>query len=435
MSKQINFVFDWIGPKGPIPNNLSPSVIDLAKAMGFYQPAPNRNSTTGQNSSAYDLLRYRTKQVTTCSTSHLPDQSFVYEYNHYWWESAEEFFGAWKLNGFLSWSNQPPEVFDRIKTNSAFLLVTIPLESPMHDHQLIKLDDYFRNYGLPSSQIIYLTCCANGKDLYLDFCQRYNREPLSINFEYLPFYFSTYHDQVQKRNIEYQVNIKKKTFLMFNRRWGNHPQRVLMLCHLFKNNLLDDFYISFSKDEVDNKGSFTTHAQKFLNYLSGPNLITDDDLALIETRLPLILDHNKLEQNLMFTEFTSTQSFYNNSMIHVIAETYFFSNLIHLTEKSYKPIAYKQPFIMFASPGSLNALRQQGFKTFSSLWDESYDDEKDHTKRFFKILDLMKEISSWTEDRKLAKISEAKEIVEYNFEILKNNPVPFLDSFINKYGA
>jgi len=223
---------------------------------------------------------------------------------------------------------------------------------------------------------------------------------------------------------------------MFNRRWGSQSQRSLMLCYLHKNNLLDDGYISFSKTEIDNGGTFTSHAKNFFGRLNVENIITDEDLIQIESKLPLILDSPDLTLNLMYDEFESTRHFYEDSLVHLISETNFFTSVIHLTEKSYKPIIYKQPFIMMGACGSLRALRDQGFKTFDALWDESYDDEPSNTARFFKILELIRKICAMSEDEKLEISKSCKEIVDYNYDMLKNTQVnQLVEKFINKYGV
>jgi hypothetical protein len=43
------------------------------------------------------------------------------------------------------------------------------------------------------------------------------------------------------------------------------------------------------------------------------------------------------------------------------------------------------PFVIVGTQGSLKYLRSYGFKTFGDLWDESYDDEPDDSKRIEKI--------------------------------------------------
>ena len=89
---------------------------------------------------------------------------------------------------------------------------------------------------------------------------------------------------------------------------------------------------------------------------------------------------------------------------------------------------------MLAAKGSLQAMREQGFKTFNELWDESYDNEVNDTKRFFKVLELIKEIASWTDERKLEISTMVKSIVDYNYAILENGVPSALNNFVEKYG-
>ena len=65
-----------------------------------------------------------------------------------------------------------------------------------------------------------------------------------------------------------------------------------------------------------------------------------------------------------------------------------------ISEKIIKPIINYQPFIAFASVGYLARLKTHGFKTFSDIWDESYDSIEDSEQRFFTLLKLVREINS-----------------------------------------
>ena len=436
MSKKVNFVFDWLGPHHPIPNNSLPNILDLARATGLanISKANNELQAELQRSNCYEFLK-KSNFVRTFPTCDLPDEPFLYEYNHYWWHSIEEFFGSGKLGGMLGWSQMPLMVFDRIKNKTAYLLVTIPMESPLRDNELTQIENYFRNSGLPMSQVIYLTCSPNCQEVYESYCERLGKPNEGLQFEYLPFYFYMYKEIIQNKDIKYTIGKKSKSFLMFNRRWGSQSHRVLMLAYLYKNDLLKHFNISFSKLEIDNGGTYTNHARQFFNRLSTENIITEEDLAGIEARLPFILDTSNHKLNLMFDEFESTKKFYDDSFVNIISETNFFTPIVHITEKSYKPIVYKQPFIMLGAKGSLQAMRKQGFKTFNDLWDESYDKEVDDTKRFFKVLELIKEIASWPDERRLEISATIESIVDFNFRILQKATSHLVINFREKYGT
>jgi hypothetical protein len=98
----------------------------------------------------------------------------------------------------------------------------------------------------------------------------------------------------------------------------------------------------------------------------------------------------------------------------VVVETLFDDSRLHLTEKSLRPIACAQPFILAGTHGSLEYLRSYGFKTFSDVWDEGYDLVEDPEERLITIVDLMKQIANWAPDVKERKMSKAQAIADYN---------------------
>mgnify|MGYP001003153751 CR=1 FL=1 len=108
--------------------------------------------------------------------------------------------------------------------------------------------------------------------------------------------------------------------------------------------------------------------------------------------------------------------------IHVVAETLFDTQKTHLTEKVLKPVAMEQPFILFAGPNSLKYMRNYGFQTFSSCWDESYDEIEDSHERYLAITKLLNHLNTLPDDQ-YKRISERARL------IAKNNRDDFLSQF------
>ena len=100
--------------------------------------------------------------------------------------------------------------------------------------------------------------------------------------------------------------------------------------------------------------------------------------------------------------------------VHIVAETVFNDSKIHVTEKTFKALVMKQPFIIFSGPGTLQYLRDYGFRTFESIWDESYDQEQDHAIRFVKITTLIKNLYDKSHHEFQSIINQCQEIVEHN---------------------
>jgi len=62
-----------------------------------------------------------------------------------------------------------------------------------------------------------------------------------------------------------------------------------------------------------------------------------------------------------------------DSYFEMIVETNYTENTIFHSEKTFKAIAWLQPFVMFAEPYSVQALREFGYDVFDDFIDHSYD--------------------------------------------------------------
>lgn len=114
-----------------------------------------------------------------------------------------------------------------------------------------------------------------------------------------------------------------------------------------------------------------------------------------------------------------------DSFVYLITETYYNKimgkDFNSFTEKTYKPIAFFMPFIVVGPAYSLKYLKQDGYQTFSKWWDESYDEEKNHTERILKIIEVVREISSWENEKLKQVIKEMTPILKHNYNILMNS--------------
>ena len=213
---------------------------------------------------------------------------------------------------------------------------------------------------------------------------------------------------------------------------------------MFKRNLLDKFYISFpSKTSKNREESFVTEAKYRLierSFDQGKKLtallnIDEQDVMDAGGTLPKVLDSFDLNDFNMINKSNGVDEFYANSLIHVVPETEFFGDFIHVTEKTWKAINFLQPFIVLATPGHLAYLRSIGFKTFGNFWDESYDDIEDHCVRLKAVMDLITKISNWTSEQQVEFSHAVKPIVDYNLTHYQTLGPIEADAFIERFGV
>jgi hypothetical protein len=88
---------------------------------------------------------------------------------------------------------------------------------------------------------------------------------------------------------------------------------------------------------------------------------------------------------------------YQDSYCHLVVETLFDADQsggTFLTEKTYKAIKFGQPFVIIGTAHSLRTLRQQGYKTFDHVIDNTYDEITDNTQRWLAVRNSILEIQS-----------------------------------------
>lgn len=429
--KKISFVFDWIGPYGPTRNGEVPDIVDLAIS---HLSGINNNRQTRLGSPVVNRIFMQDNAVPceVYSSYNLPDHDFLYELSTNECMNFMSYFH--EASGFISHDGSKYvsyNVLDRVKEKRGYYLISNPFESFIDDHVLMRIHHYFKERQIPLSQVIYATCSPNANEIYQSFAKRYNLEP-EMRCEFMPIYASNLKRET-RTGLTYTPGPREKDFLCFNRRYRD--QRIMFGLMLEKYKLLDRCYFSLDRTQPETGKNFMTCVKEIRH------IDMDDRLGLNQQiinsfykKLPLVLDTDDFN-GLHPTNVDETiAGLYDNSLVHIISETNFFTPIIHQTEKTLKPIANLQPFIMLGSPASLKSIKDMGFKTFDKFWDESYDNEYDDNIRLIKITELCKTISEWSPERKIAFTHEVKEIVDYNYNHFMNGRLVELDRWIEKYG-
>jgi hypothetical protein len=93
---------------------------------------------------------------------------------------------------------------------------------------------------------------------------------------------------------------------------------------------------------------------------------------------------------------------------------------VFITEKVWRSIYYKRPFMVIGNMNTLKVLHDLGFKTFDNiLFDETYDELEDFQMRTYRVLEQNKNIIDTHSLQDLEKIiysNEMIEIIEHNYK-------------------
>jgi hypothetical protein len=113
------------------------------------------------------------------------------------------------------------------------------------------------------------------------------------------------------------------------------------------------------------------------------------------------------------------EKFYNDSFCDIVTESRFAQPTGNYSEKTYQPMYYMKPFVLVAPPKTLQYIKENGFKTFSDFWDESYDDCLNHHDRMLKIIDTIDYINSKSMDELSAMYKDMLPILEHNYNLFR----------------
>lgn len=216
------------------------------------------------------------------------------------------------------------------------------------------------------------------------------------------------------------VNERKilKKFITFNRITGNsRVYRSLFVSELAKRKLLGYGHISFSKI-CPVHGPYNYNITEAV----GKNLIDQNKANEVVTQLDTIKYELRIDNP--NSNFIANDSMtlgpldkLMESFVYVVTETCFWETKKHLTEKIFKPIVAKQPFILLGCASNLEYLREYGFKTFGDWWDESYDNIQDPLKRLNAVVDVIEKICSIDNNELESMLIDMQNVLDYNYNL------------------
>ena len=213
----------------------------------------------------------------------------------------------------------------------------------------------------------------------------------------------------------------KKTYITFNRLTSNRRiYRSLLVNELYKNNLLEHGHVSYSKNCPDG-GSFDNNLRNGVPEYQLSTELVEEAIANI-SQLPELridfADHDYIpNQSMLLTPLDKLME----SFVFVVTETCYFQTKTHLTEKVFKPIVLRMPFLLLGCAHNLEYLRSYGFKTFSDFWDESYDSIEDPILRLEAVVKIIKDISTMSSEQQSAMLRDMEPILDHNYNLF-NDP-------------
>lgn len=195
-----------------------------------------------------------------------------------------------------------------------------------------------------------------------------------------------------KLNAIYSLKTNTYNALCYNRLLREH--RYATLAHIAQSSMQNTLFSSLRMTAPDHPVPWTTVRD---NVLKNPNFFYltkgSDWLTAHKDKDFRVLDEDvDLQQN---QACSLPWSHGLNSNFMLVTETFEFQYGTFITEKSYKPFLFLQPFVQVGDHLNVQWLRDNGYDVFDDIVDHSYDQEPDWSKRVALALAEYTRLSSW----------------------------------------
>ncbi len=330
-----------------------------------------------------------------------PGNRWLYEMN--WFYQDDLLPSSPILDSFIS----NPVMVNGLHSGDGYLVLNLSAEAWCQPARIMHMQEFINSKGLPLDRVIYMTGALNAKEIFRK--QGYGMRPLPVTE------FETHASKKANDGqiwTDARVSVDRR-FLCFNR--VHRPHRIDLLAGLHDRDLLDHFHYSFA--DRSNGMGVIEYASRYMGHQTTDHQKLVDVLRSI--KLPMVLDTDDWGPNLAHSHLiNNVLQFYQTSGISVVTETTGYDEEIFLSEKTFHPIRYCQPFIMVSASGTLEHLRRLGYKTFSDWWDEGYDRITDHQNRVEAVIDQIQLISKWPNHRFREFLHDSRETCIHNLNVL-----------------
>lgn len=278
-------------------------------------------------------------------------------------------------------------VFDAVAENRCKIVFVFPFEGEtgfgQFENDLQILNRWCSERGLTKDQVYFIHA---------------NLQPSTdVNFTMLGVntflcWVEGIHDNISKFEPATDGNL----YLNYNRRSKVH--RAMMTAYLIKENLLHRGLVSYHGDNLKNtKLLLPEHLH--------------NEAELIDSFMPKEIDMDLATNN---PARQLSLAHYEQTFLSLISETHTYAGMLFFSEKVWKTVGVGHPFMLVGNPGALKKLREMGYQTFMTWWDERYDEVEDLETRIQMIVGEIKRLSNLSVDELKQMRTEMHPVLVHN---------------------
>lgn len=333
-----------------------------------------------------------------------------------------------------SLESKAEDIFGYFQLSNKARIIYDILPEGMYFNRLYAIDIVTRylieQYNLNQDMFAILNGCVDipiNYEYYTKHCEKLGWLKLEIKFR--NSYESGGHIRYNPElhlDLNVKPEIKDKKFLCYNGSSKHH--RLFLVAELLGRQLADKGWLSCYHDPIREEKTakieyyYGNSATRIINILDNHKDKFPLDLGLVnntvENRTGVIVKEDLHHYKTSYFGIVTESKYYHDSDHLDVLRTNASLDGYLISEKTYKMIQGRLPFIIVGFTGSLKALRERGYRTFHPYINESYDLIENDEKRLLTIVDEIERLCVLTDDQWLKLQEQVMPIINHNFELL-----------------
>lgn len=333
------------------------------------------------------------KRFTLNDVSKHPEENFYYVIGH-----VHELGWALKARNELP---IPTEVIKTMKENKNLNVIFINEHEVETEETILLINKKILSYELDPSQFYVI----NNNYKLQEYKEKNN---LLLNVHTVKFLPIKVAKELDMYSIDFKTNKESNFFMCHNRTPKLHRYALLVL--LRRNKLLQEIDWSLVMGWNHKEEMKYSNIHNFYRFIFNENEINKmmsdiqyfEEIDIKKSRYEEWLDwfdrdwdcHVKnVPMHIDWHRVYDKQT-YQNSYVNIVTESCFSrENVVHLSEKTFKPFFFHQFPLYVASKDHAKVTKEMyGFDLFEDIIDHSYDSEPNERKRLFKLFDEIKRL-------------------------------------------
>lgn len=153
----------------------------------------------------------------------------------------------------------------------------------------------------------------------------------------------------------------------------SNPIRLIMAGHMW-NHYKDKTFLTYHYQPKTDYHREHIGLETIMYYFGTNSAEYTEAINLLQ-HAPILKDTIETYPIIMPTNVTLPCEWYRTFFVDIVCETFSNGNTFFVTEKFWRAVATKTPFIIQGAQHTLRRLKQIGFRTFDQWWDEGYDED------------------------------------------------------------